>query len=109
MKNFIQPGNSIDVLAPANVVSGQGVLVGAALLGVAVSTVLSGKKLAINVTGVFELPKLTANVMVVGAKVNWNNGTLEFQLATSTLDNAATVVEDAGNGATVVKVRLTPV
>ena len=108
MKNFIQPGDSIDVALPADKVSGDGVMIGS-LFGVLVAGGLSGETRAINTKGVFELPKLTANVMTVGAKVNWNNTTFEFQLATSTLDNAATVVEAADGTKSVVKVKLTPV
>ena len=67
MKNFLQPGDSIDVDAPADVVSGQGVLVGTSLLGVAVASKLSGEKVAIAVKGVFTMDKLTADVMAVGS------------------------------------------
>ena len=108
MKNFIQPGKSVDVALPADKVSGDGVMIGS-LFGVLVSSGLSGETKAIEVEGVFEMPKLTANVMAVGAKVNWNNVNFEFQLATSTLDNAATVVEAADGTKSVVKVRLTSV
>ena len=107
MKNFIQPGNSIDVALPADKVSGDGVRV-LALFGVLVASGLSGEKRAIQVEGVFELPKLTSDVMVVGAKVNWNDSNFEFQLATSTLDSAATVIEAAGSSSSLVTVRLTP-
>lgn len=109
MKNFIQPGNSIDVALPATKVSGDGILVGTSLFGVLVASGASGETRAINTEGVFELPKLTANVFVVGAKVNWNDTNFEFQLATTDLDNAATVVEAADGTKSVAKVRLTPV
>ena len=108
MKNFIQPGDSIDVIAPADVNSGAMVLIGS-LLGVASNKVLSGASLSIGVTGVYEVPKLEANTWVVGNKVNYNTSTGEFQLATTTLDNAGTVVEAADNSKTVGKVRFTPV
>lgn len=109
MKNFLQPGDSIDVDAPSDVVSGDGVLVGPALFGVATASKLSGERVSLGVKGVYTLPKLSGNVMVVGDKVNWNNSNKEMQLATTTLDNAATVTKDAGNGVTEVEVRLTPV
>ena len=108
MKNFIQPGDSIDVALPATKVSGDGIMI-VSLFGVLVASGASGDTRAIEVEGVFELPKLTANVMAVGAKVNWNNTNFEFQLATTTLDNAATVVEDASGSVSLVKVKLTPV
>lgn len=108
MKNFIQPGNSIDVQAPSAVSSGDGVLVGAALFGVAVTDAENGADVTIEVEGVFELPKLSADVMAVGALVNWNNSNKEMQILTSTLDGAAIVLEAAGNGILVVKVKLVP-
>jgi len=109
MKNFLQSGDSIDVDAPSDVVSGEGVLVGTSLFGVATATALTGKKVALKVKGVFTLPKLAADVMVAGNKVNWNNGNTEMQNATSTLDNVATIAKAAGNGVLTVEVRLTPV
>lgn len=108
MKNFLQPGDSVDVDAPADVVSGEGVLIGS-LFGVATASKLSGERVSLGVKGVYTLPKLSANVMAVGIKVNWNNANKEMQIATSTLDNAATVLKAAGNGILEVEVRLTPV
>lgn len=110
MKNFIQPGNSIDIVAPSGgTVSGNAILVGAALFGVATATRAQGEDAAIDVEGVFILPKLSANVVAVGAKLNWNDTNDELQLATSDLDNVATAIEAAGNGVLELKVRLTPV
>lgn len=110
MKNFIQPGDTIDVVAPgAGLVSGEGALFGTSLFGVAVATKASGEDGVLQVTGVVEIAKLTSDVMAVGNKVNWNNSNTEVQNATSTLDDVATIVVAAGNGDTVVQVRLTPV
>lgn len=108
MKNFLQPGDSVDVDAPNDVTSGEGVVIGS-LFGVATATKLSGERVALGVKGVYSLPKLSANVMAVGIKVNFNNANKELQIATSTLDNVATVLKAAGNGVTEVEVRLTPV
>ena len=108
MKNFEQSGDTIDVVAPADVVSGQGVRIGF-LFGVAIATKLSGETVAIKTKGVFEMDKLTANVMTVGQKVNWNNTNLEWQLATSDLDGAATVIEAADGSVSKVVVKLTSV
>lgn len=72
MKNFVQPGGTITVPAPANVSSGDGVLVGV-LFGVAAFTALSGADVEIKVTGVFDLPKTSAEAWTVGAAVYWDN------------------------------------
>lgn len=108
MKNFVQPGNSIDVAAPADVLSGAAVRI-ASLLGYAITDALSGENLSITVEGVVSAQKLASDVMAVGVKVNYNTATGNVQLATSTLDGVGTIVEAAGNGATEVKIKLTPV
>ncbi len=110
MKNFLQPGNSLDLIAPTGgVVSGAPVLIGTSILAVPVATKAQTEVFAGQVEGVFSLAKLSSDVMVTGNKVNWNDSNKEFQNATSTLDDAATITEDAGNGVLLVKVKLTPV
>lgn len=72
MKNYIQPGLSVDVLAPYDVLSGGGALVGS-LFGVAGATAVSGAAVTLTRTGVFELPKLSAQAWTVGAKIYWDD------------------------------------
>ena len=71
MKNFIQQGDTLDVVAPANVTSGRLVIIGS-LAGVATTTAVAGITFALKTTGVFELPKLTTEAWTVGAKVYWD-------------------------------------
>jgi len=71
MKNFIQPGRIVEVLAPANVKSGEGVLVGS-LFGVAEYDAVLGEPVAIVLEGVFTLPKTSAQAWSVGAKIYWD-------------------------------------
>lgn len=109
MKNFIQPGLSLDLIAPSGgVVSGAPVLLGN-ILAVPVATKAQTEIFAGQVDGVFSIAKLTSDNMTVGLKVNWNDSNKELQIATSTLDNVATVVEAAAGSTTVVKVKFTPV
>jgi len=109
-KNYIESGDKISAAAPSGAVSGQGELLGASLIGVALSTpAATGDVISFGIEGVYELPKPTADVMAVGAKVNWDNTAKEFQLATSDLDGCGTVYEAAGSGILVVKVKLTQV
>lgn len=109
MKNFLQPGNILDLIAPSGgVVSGAPVLIGS-ILAVPVASAAEDEVFAGAVEGVFTLAKLAANTWATGDKVNWNDSNKEFQLATSDLDNAATVVEDASNSVSEGKVRLTSV
>lgn len=73
MKNLImQKGRNITVPAPYDVASGDGCLVGA-LFGVASTTVVSGKDVAIDTGGVYAIKKTAAQTFTVGAKVYWDN------------------------------------
>jgi predicted RecA/RadA family phage recombinase len=72
MKNFIQTGDTLTVIAPANVLSGQAVLVGA-LFGVACNDAVQGTPVEIKRTGVYSLAATTADTGVIGAKIYWDN------------------------------------
>ncbi|MDN4036796.1 MULTISPECIES: DUF2190 family protein [unclassified Massilia] len=106
MKNFIQPGQTVTVIAPANLISGQGVLVGA-LFGVATNDALQGAPVEICRTGVFALSAVAADTGAIGDKAYWDNtarritktatnNTLVGALtaAKSGTDSAATVLLD---------------
>lgn len=68
MRNYIQPGKTITVPAPADVKSGELVVVGS-LFGVAEFSAAEGDPVEIATEGVFELPKEEAQAWTVGAKV----------------------------------------
>ena len=72
MKNFVQRGEIITLVAPYDVAAGAGLLVGA-IFGVATSPALSGATVEAAVSGVFELPKTSAQAWTVGAKVYWDD------------------------------------
>ncbi|MBF0098347.1 MAG: DUF2190 family protein [Magnetococcales bacterium] len=71
MKNFIQPGDTVTVIAPVAVNSGEGLLVGA-LFGVALSTAAINTNVEVLTEGVVDLPK-AAVAVTQGAKVYWDN------------------------------------
>jgi len=71
MKTFRQQGDTVTVTAPANVVSGQGVLVGD-LFGAALFDAPSGQPVDIAVEGVIGLPK-AAGAINEGVRVFWDN------------------------------------
>ena len=110
MKNFVQPGKNLDLIAPSGgVVSGVGYLIGVSILAFAVETKAATETFVGAVEGVIDAPKLTTDVIAAGAKLNWNDTNKEFQAATSDLDGCATAIEAAGNGVLVIKVKLTEV
>lgn len=68
MKNYISTGDIIEVTAPANVKSGDIVVVGQ-LAGIAVADATSGAKVNIKTSGVFDVAKTSAQAWAAGAKI----------------------------------------
>jgi len=71
MKNFIQPGYSMEIVAGAALASGEGVLTNDTF-GVATKAAAIGESVIVDLKGVFELPK-AAVAISQGAKVYWDN------------------------------------
>lgn len=116
MKNFIQPGRQITVTAPANIASGEGLLIGQ-LFGCACGDAESGQDLDLLTEGVVALPKASADVFAtVGIPAYWDPSAKVVRSHTDTDSNSAgvtsalvgTVVEAAGAGTTTVKIKLAP-
>jgi predicted RecA/RadA family phage recombinase len=106
MKNYIQEGRIITVAAPTGgVTSGDGVVVGA-LFGVATKTAAAGETVTIATTGVFELPKLASAVIAAGDPVAWDDTAKQVDVPGPGRYPIGTAIEAAGNGVTIVRVRL---
>ncbi len=71
MKNFIQPGNTITLTAPADVLSGEPVNVGV-FFGIAAYDALEGQPVETQLTGVFELPKQSGVAIDQGDTAYWD-------------------------------------
>lgn len=106
MKNYVQPGETITLTAPAGgVLSGAGVLVGS-IFGVANGDAAAGSDVETDVVGVFDIAKTAAETFAQGDKVYWNNTT---KLATSTLTSNKLIgvaLLAAGGADATVRVRL---
>ena len=100
MKNYVQPGENLTLVAPYARASGEGALVGS-IFGVASVDVANGAEAVFVTEGVFDLPKASGAV-TAGAKVYWDNtAKVVTTTATSnTLIGAATQAA-AGSDATV--------
>lgn len=100
MKNFIQKGSTLTLLAVAAVLAGEAVLVGK-IFGIAVSNVAAGASGEFQTEGVFELPALAADVAAQGAPLYWDavNKRLTVTAAGNTRVGVA-VVAKAANAAT---------
>jgi predicted RecA/RadA family phage recombinase len=78
MKNFVQPGDALTLVAPVGgVTSGTPVLLGQ-LLVVPTVTAPAGAPFTGLCRGVFDVPKTAAQAWTAGALVYWNAGTTSF-------------------------------
>lgn len=74
-KNFVASGDSYDLAVPyaAGVASGDGMLVGTFLFGVAQSAGAQSTIVAVDLTGIFDLAKEPSLVVAAGDKIWWDN------------------------------------
>jgi predicted RecA/RadA family phage recombinase len=72
MRNYIQPGINLTLVTPETVLAGAGLLIGS-IFGVASSDAVLGSNVDLVTEGVFELPKVSAQAMTLGAKVYWDS------------------------------------
>ena len=72
MKNFIQPGEEVTLVAPYALTSGQGLLVGS-IFGVASNDAANSTNVETRLEGVFLLTKATAQAWTQGAVIYWDN------------------------------------
>lgn len=107
MKNYLQRGGTVTVTAPANVSSGDVVVVGA-LVGVAAFDASQNDQVEITTEGVFTLPKKGTDVMAVGNLLYWDatNHYMTLTPGTGSKPLASAAVSAAGNGVTTVNVKL---
>lgn len=111
-KNHIQPGDSLTYAngTGSAVQSGDVVVVGTQI-GVALVDIADGASGAVGVSGVWELPKVAAAVIAQGEAVLWDVSAGAFDDAAAVpaagdVKGACVAWEAAGNGATVVRVKL---
>ena len=106
MQNYIQKGHAITVTTPAGgILSGEGLIVGN-IFGVAAYSAAEGDPLELATTGVFKLPKATAAVLTLGARVAWDNTAKNINVPGTGRFPVGIATEAAGNGITSVAVRL---
>ncbi len=109
MKNFIQPGETITLTAPADVLSGAVVVVGS-IVGIAAYTALSGAEVEVQTIGVFDLTKVTTDVVAAGDKLYWDSGAAKLTKTAGTGSKPLVgyAITAAGNGVTTVRASLQP-
>lgn len=105
MKNFVAVGNTLTITAGADIASGAGVLVGS-LFGVAAGDIANGAEGVINLTGIYDLPKVGSQAWTVGALIYWNGTACTTAASTNKLIGVAAAAVGSGAGETVGRVRL---
>jgi predicted RecA/RadA family phage recombinase len=106
MKNYLQNGHVIRVTTPAGgITSGEGLIVGS-IFGIAAYSAAEGDPLELATTGVFQLPKASAAVLTLGARVAWDNTAKQVNTPAAGRFPIGVAVEAAGSGVTSVAVRL---
>ncbi|MDO5757308.1 MAG: DUF2190 family protein [Rhodobacterales bacterium] len=105
MQNYIAPGDALTITAAADIASGDGVLFGS-LFGVATGDIATGAEGVINVTGVYDLPKVANQAWTAGALIYWSAAACTNVASTNTLIGVAVLAVGGTAGETVGRVRL---
>jgi predicted RecA/RadA family phage recombinase len=105
MKNYIQKGDVITIVAAAAIESGDAVVVGAKV-GVAVADAGIGESVAVALEGVYELPKKAADTIDQGQAVYWDADPGEITETSTDHILAGYAWVAAGAATTTVQVRL---
>jgi predicted RecA/RadA family phage recombinase len=105
MKNFIQPGNTLTLPAPYDVLSGAGFQVGA-LFAIASTDALAGMPVEGVTDGVFMLPKTGAQAWAIGARIYWDDATKRCDTDTAKGDLIGVATAVAANPSSAGYVRL---
>ena len=106
MKNFIQPGRSVTVTAPAGgAVSGIGVLIGT-LFGVAQYDAAAGEEVELLTEGVVEIAKTSALAIAVGDRLFWDDTNKVVNKTVTAQVCVGVAVSAAANPSATVRMRL---
>jgi len=105
MKNFIQKGLTLTLLAAAAVQSGEAMLVGK-IFGVAVNNVAAGETGEFETEGVFELPALGTDVAALGAILYWDDANKRLTTTAAGNTRVGVAVEAKANGAATAIIKL---
>lgn len=109
MKNYVQEGKVLTLLAPYNRLSGEGAKVGS-IFGVATKDVLNGIAGEFATQGVFALKKAASQAWTVGLKIFWDDSAKQLTsvAGANLLVGYATEAVAGGAGDVVGKIKLTP-
>ena len=105
-KTYIQKGDAIDYTAGGALASGAVIVIGVRVGVLLQALAASGDVGSLQMLGVFELTKLTTDVVAQGALVYWDAGNSRLTVTVGTNVLAGYAIAAAGNGALVCRVNL---
>lgn len=105
-KNFKQEGDTLTIAPAADVAAGTGYLFGAALFGVALTTVANGTAGPFATEGVFDLPKTSALAIAVGDRLYWDPAAKVVNKTATAQQCIGVAVSAAANPSATVLVKL---
>jgi predicted RecA/RadA family phage recombinase len=108
MKNYIQPGHILTLVAPYIVASGAGALVDG-VFGVATVDLAAAASGEFQVCGVFDLAKTSAQAWTLGQKIYWDNTNKRCDSNATLGPEIGVATEVAANPSATGKVRLNAV
>lgn len=99
---YVQPGNAIDYTPTADVAAGDVVVLGT-IVGVASYDIAANTLGALNVTGVFDMPK-ASGAITAGAAVYWDASNKNITTTANSNTKAGVAVAGAATGDVVARV-----
>lgn len=103
--NFVQAGSALTIPALAAVASG-GIVQAGSIIGVAAGSAAAGQSVDVIVTGVFQLPKVAADAVTLGAPIYWDEATGLVTVTAADNPKLGVAVEAAPASTGTVRVRL---
>ena len=104
MKNYVQEGKTLTVVAPYSLQSGGGALIGG-IFGVAAESAPIGGSVDLTVAGVFYLPK-DASPFTMGQAVYWNDSAQQITATATANTLIGVAIQPAASAALTATVRL---
>lgn len=105
--NYTQPGDVIEAVAPSGgITAGQGLLVGAALFGVALHSAAEGATVQLKTSGIFTMAKTSALAITLGDVLYWDPSGKVVNKTTSGQRAVGVAYAGASNPSATVAVRL---
>ena len=105
MKNYVQNGDVLSLLAPYAVAAGDGLKVGS-IVGIATSAADSGADVEVLTRGVVDVTKTSAQAWTVGVAVFWDDTAKEFTTTSTSNTLAGVATAAAANPSATGRLRL---